>query len=77
VPLPSVIVDAVPYPGVDVPYVIAVGPDRPVAPRGVKVNVEKLYKYVDVFVTMNPGVDPATPDGPVAVTTYETAEILG
>jgi hypothetical protein len=77
VPLPSVITDPVPNPGVDAPYVIAVGPDRPVAPIGVKVKVEKLYKYVDVFVIMNPEVDPAAPDGPVAVTTYETEEIPG
>jgi hypothetical protein len=69
VPLPSVMTDPVPYPGVDVPYVIALGPDLPVAPIGVKVKLEKLYKYVDVFVTRNPGDDPATPVGPVAVTT--------
>jgi hypothetical protein len=69
--------DPVPNPGVDEPYVIAVGPVRPVAPMGVKVNVEKLYKYVVVFVTMKLGLDPATPVGPVAVTTYGTEEIPG
>jgi hypothetical protein len=49
---------------------MAVGPDRPVAPIGVKVNVEKLYKTVDVFVTTKLEVE-AEPPPPVAVTIYE------
>jgi hypothetical protein len=43
----------------------------------VKVNDEKLYKYVVVFVTIKVGVDPVIPLGPVAVTTYGTEEIPG